>query len=194
MVRHSTHAQSSLRVPGCCLCQGAVPTASHPGLLRLDPLLAAQDWACREPSSPPYMCPWCNRGLSLICRPTWDPHQAAVVCALRWGFRMEGNWQAEKENIKLRVSCYFSWSLWLAQGLSEPPSLVEVKSVDFTDDVWGQGKESFHATKRSSWAPRRSLILCLGIRAQACHPKTHFQNSARDTCSDTAPLILHILL
>ena len=63
---------------------------------------------------------------------------------------MEGNWQAEKENIKLRVSCYFSWSLWLAQGLSEPPSLVEVKSVDFTDDVWGQGKESFHATKRSS--------------------------------------------
>ena len=56
---------------------------------------------------------------------------------------MEGNWQAEKENIKLRVSCYFSWSLWLAQGLSEPPSLVEVKSVDFTDDVWVRAKNHF---------------------------------------------------
>lgn len=30
------------------------------------------------------------------------------------------------------------------------PSLVEVKSVDFTDDVWGQGKESFYAAKHSS--------------------------------------------
>ena len=33
------------------------------------------------------------------------------------------------------------------------PSLVEVKSVDFTDDVWGQGKESFHykAQLMRSW-------------------------------------------
>ena len=171
---------------GTVCVRGLCPLPPTLGFSRLDPLPAAQDWAYREPSSPPYTCPWCS--LSLICRPTWDPHQAAVVCALCWGFRMEGNRQAEKESIKLYVRYYFSWSLWLTWGLSGPPSLMQVKSVDFTDDVWGQGKESFHATK--PWSPGCSLSPCLGVRAQACRPKTHFQ----DTCLDTLSSLAYITL
>ena len=64
------------------------------------------------------------------------------------------------------------------------PSLVEVKSVDFTDDVWGQGKESFSLQSTAHEVMDAvSTPAWLGVRAQACHPKTHFQNSAQDTCS-----------
>ena len=175
MVWHSTHVQV-LSVSRCCA--HCLPPWAPPGWILSRKLRTEPAGSCP--------LPWtCAPGVTAA--PPSSASHPGTHTRLQWSApraEVSGNRQAEKENIKLRVRCYFSWSPWLTWDLSRP--LPSWKSSQLTLRMMSGVRARNPFTLQSTAHELMDAVsppAWLGVRAQACHPKTHFQNSAQDTCS-----------
>lgn len=70
-----------LHLPPPTLCSSRLLSGSSP---------RSSGLTLQEAVLPLHTCPWWDCSLSFICRPTQDPHEAALVSPPRWGLGMYG--------------------------------------------------------------------------------------------------------